>query len=65
MNKQIKEIMNDTGSKELVMKILAELNGESYADARLILKVVNYFLVQHSYVDKDLAQSEIEGEGNG
>lgn len=66
--KQVRQVIDDTNSKDLVLKILDELNGESYLDAKKILDVVKYFVESHSYVDKDMAHSLIDtqlGDNDG
>ncbi len=60
--KQANQIMNDTGCKDIVFKILDELNGESYSDAKKILDVINFFISHHAYIDKDMAQSLINAD---
>lgn len=59
MNKYEKIIREDATKKELVLKILELLNGESYEDSREILDVAGYFLKKNSYVDFELAKDII------
>ena len=56
------QIINETNSKEIIFDILKKLNGESYADAKKILEVVNFYLSRHSYIDNEMAQSIINAE---
>ena len=61
--KQAKLIMDD--NKDLVCKLLDELNGESFVDAMNILGAVAFFLKENSYVDAELAKSRIlEGDSD-
>lgn len=60
--KQARKIINETGSKDLVMKIVREFNGESYTFAKKVLDVAAFFIQENCYCDADLAKDNINYE---
>ena len=55
-----KNFLNDKTNKELVKKILNELNGENYNYAHQLLDVVNFLLKENCFVDYNLAESQLD-----
>ncbi len=63
--KQARKLMTETGSKDLVMKIVKEFNGKSYIFAKKVLDVAAFFIQENCYCDADLANSNIEYNEEG
>ena len=59
MSKFEKILAEDSTKKELVLKILKLLNGESYEDATAILAAAAAYIKVHTYLDFDLARADI------
>lgn len=55
--------IEEIGCKETVFKILDLLNGETFNDCMEILKITEFFIKEHPFVDSELAKSLIESEG--
>lgn len=55
-NKKVHEI----GCKETIYQILDLLNGETFSDCMEILKLTEFFIKEHSFVDSEMAKALID-----
>lgn len=62
MKKAKQIIAGDNQKREVVLKILEMLNGESFNDAKEILELSQHYMKENTFLDYDLAREMIQAE---